>query len=173
MSNLCKCLVAALWLVLAAGLFGSDSSARDLDRLIEQLGSSKFRQRERASQALQTIGARAVPALRKAAEAADAEVRRRAQLLLAALDPKDPGEEKARCIRRSQLPPSEKGWHLRALLKPGMTRVEVMRLLGGPGQVPPGRMALAGHWEEEYPDYALQVNYCQNQFKYTWQHTDW
>jgi uncharacterized protein (TIGR03067 family) len=53
------------------------------DRLIRQLGSRKFREREAASKALAKIGEPALDALRKAAsDNADAEVRRRAAQLV-------------------------------------------------------------------------------------------
>jgi hypothetical protein len=55
--------------------------------LIEALADPDFARRERASRRLAAVGEAAVPALRRAAEAhPDAEVRRRARLLLAASD---------------------------------------------------------------------------------------
>jgi hypothetical protein len=173
MSNLGKYLAAAAWFGVAAGLFGSNPSARDIDRLIEQLGSNKFLKRERASQTLQAIGVRALPALHKAAEAADPEVRRRARLLLAVLDPKEPGEEQAERIRNSRLPPQEKGRQLRALLKLGMTRAQVVRLLGGPGEVPWRGGPRSPLWVEAYSCYELEVGYFRNRLQYTSQSDDW
>jgi len=56
----------------------------EIDRLIQQLGSPKFAEREAASKRLEAIGTPAVKALRKAATTSpDTEVRRRAQRLLA------------------------------------------------------------------------------------------
>lgn len=173
MSNLCKRLAVTIWLGLAAGLIGAELPPRDIDRLIEQLGSNKFLKRERASQALQAIGVRALPALRKAAEAADPEVRRRVRLLLAVLDPKEPGEEQAERIRNGRLPPQEKGRQLRALLKPGMTRAQVVRLLGGPGEVPLRGGPRSPLWVETYSCYELEVGYFQSQLQYTYQSGDW
>jgi uncharacterized protein (TIGR03067 family) len=49
-----------------------------ISRLIEQLGSPSFPEREAASRSLETIGDKALPALQKAKTASDAEVRRRA-----------------------------------------------------------------------------------------------
>ncbi len=80
-----------------SGLFGSavagfpaDSDAvpkARIDRLIEQLGSKKFNEREAAARALEKMGEKALPALRKAAmEHADSEVRRRAASLVVALE---------------------------------------------------------------------------------------
>jgi RNA polymerase sigma factor (sigma-70 family) len=51
-------------------------------RLIEQLGSDSFAEREKATKELEKIGAAALPALRKAAESDDGERRKRASDLL-------------------------------------------------------------------------------------------
>src|SRR5262249_52827188 len=55
---------------------------RKIEQLIEQLGSSKFRVRETAAKELLALGKRAIPALRKALQSTDPDVRLRAQLLL-------------------------------------------------------------------------------------------
>jgi len=55
---------------------------RKIEQLIEQLGSSKFRVREAAAKELLVLGKRAIPALRKALQSTDPDVRLRAQLLL-------------------------------------------------------------------------------------------
>jgi formylglycine-generating enzyme len=61
----------------------ADVDAEKIDRLIRQLGSSKFEEREAAGHALETIGKPALAALRKAASTSeDAEVRRRASRLV-------------------------------------------------------------------------------------------
>jgi WD40 repeat protein len=61
-------------------------SSPDIERLIKQLGSRKFREREAASKALEKVGEAALPALRNAAkDDPDAEVRRRADLLMQAI----------------------------------------------------------------------------------------
>src|SRR5262245_15206289 len=54
-------------------------------RLIRQLGDSEFTKREQASKELDAIGAPALPALRQAASGEDAEVRRRAERLIASI----------------------------------------------------------------------------------------
>jgi hypothetical protein len=59
-----------------------------IDKLVEQLGSSSFADREKAQTALEAIGAPALPALRKAAKSDDPEVRRRAATLLGPLEHK-------------------------------------------------------------------------------------
>jgi hypothetical protein len=53
-----------------------------IDRLINQLGSSTYADREEAGKALDEIGAPALEALRKAAQAKDAEIRRRSAALV-------------------------------------------------------------------------------------------
>jgi hypothetical protein len=57
-----------------------------MDRLIRQLGSAKFAERQAASKALKDLGRVAAPALRQAATSADAEVRGRARRLLEMLE---------------------------------------------------------------------------------------
>ena len=58
-----------------------------IDRLIKQLGSDKFEEREAASKALEAIGEPARDALRKAESGSDdPEVRRRAERAINALD---------------------------------------------------------------------------------------
>jgi hypothetical protein len=64
-------------LVLAASV-QDGSGAPALDRLIHQLGSDEFTQREAASRALDRAGEAALPALRKALASPDPDVRRRA-----------------------------------------------------------------------------------------------
>ncbi len=54
------------------------ADAARIDRLIQQLGSDNFTERESASKALEAIGEAALPALRKAQANPDLEVRRRA-----------------------------------------------------------------------------------------------
>src|SRR5262249_55675630 len=54
----------------------------EIEHLVEQLGSLKFRDREEASKRLEALGEPAWAALRKAAVSPDSEVRRRAQRLL-------------------------------------------------------------------------------------------
>jgi RNA polymerase sigma factor (sigma-70 family) len=59
---------------------------RDLERLIKQLGSDEFEEREAATRALKKVGKPALNALREAAtENADAEVRNRAAALIRAI----------------------------------------------------------------------------------------
>src|SRR5262249_48820037 len=60
----------------------------EIDRLIKQLGSDEFSERDAASKALDAIGEPAREALLKASRSDDAEVRQRAEHLLKALDVK-------------------------------------------------------------------------------------
>jgi hypothetical protein len=57
-----------------------------IERLIEQLGSPSFPTRERATKALRERGPEALPALRKALESKDEEVRKRAEGLIPGLE---------------------------------------------------------------------------------------
>src|SRR5204863_7551886 len=63
-------------------------SAARLAGLIDQLGSPKPDERDAATLALQTLGPAAMKALRDARQHSDAEVRRRARLLLQDLEPR-------------------------------------------------------------------------------------
>src|SRR5262245_34265288 len=82
------CLVCLL--ILGAGLSAVADVPRvetaDAERLVDQLGSSRFAEREAAFKALDALGAAALPALRNAAKSKDAEVRQRAGELLARLE---------------------------------------------------------------------------------------
>jgi hypothetical protein len=68
--------------LLAVLLLPSQSSAADVERLVKQLGSVRFEEREAASRALEKVGYPALDALRKAAKSEDRETRRRAGLLV-------------------------------------------------------------------------------------------
>jgi len=66
---------SALPLLCATG-FSSEPTQAEINRLIEQLGSKRFKKRQAASQALNELGETAWPALLRAAEMhPDAEVR--------------------------------------------------------------------------------------------------
>jgi WD40 repeat protein len=62
--------------------------ARDVEiaRLIDQLGAETFEERQQATRWLEAIGQPALPALRRAAESADPEVRRRAADVIRAIE---------------------------------------------------------------------------------------
>jgi hypothetical protein len=72
-------LLLGLGLVLLAGPGpAAPAEAARINRLIEQMGSGDFDEREKAGTALDAIGEPALPALRKAAQGEDVEVRKRA-----------------------------------------------------------------------------------------------
>src|SRR4051812_26289662 len=70
----------------ARGSGGAASEAKppaaDVPRLIDQLGSRRYAEREQGAQALDALGAPALAELQKAAASPDAEVRRRAAALV-------------------------------------------------------------------------------------------
>ena len=78
-------------LILVAAVRAEDpplapAADADIGRWVEQLGNSDFHKRDEASQALRDAGARALPALRKALSHPNAEVRRRVNDLLPAIE---------------------------------------------------------------------------------------
>lgn len=79
-------LCALLWaFALGSGLSAAAEPPPDasrIDRLISQLGSTKFAEREEASKALDAIGAPALPALKTGANSPDLEVKRRSGTLV-------------------------------------------------------------------------------------------
>lgn len=64
----------------------------EAERLVRQLGSTDFAQREAAAKALLKLGPAALPALEKARQSDDAEVRKRAHDILARLPPAHPAD---------------------------------------------------------------------------------
>jgi hypothetical protein len=72
--------------MLALGAFAADTprpESSEADRLVKQLGSARFLEREAAFKALDALGPAALPALRRAAQSGDTEIRRRAGELIA------------------------------------------------------------------------------------------
>lgn len=81
----------------------SGPSAADVGRLIADLDSDSYKVREQASEGLQRLGARAVPALQKALKnPPSAEVKKRAQRLLAQVDPTEVSAEDLVAVRSVQ-----------------------------------------------------------------------
>jgi hypothetical protein len=70
-----------LWLMAAPAAADKDDAAR-IDKLIEQLGSGSFQEREAATKALDALGAPALEKLKKASQSDDVEVSRRATELV-------------------------------------------------------------------------------------------
>ncbi len=89
-------LTLAFWLVslLTLGLHplsgegtSGEADAAEIERLIQQLGSPKFEEREDAAKRLEAIGEPALETLEKAAEQSkDVEIRRRAQAVVQAIE---------------------------------------------------------------------------------------
>jgi hypothetical protein len=73
-------------LALFAGTAGAADEPPPVEKLIEQLGSPSFPVRERAMKQLRERGPAALPALRKAMESKDEEVRKRAGSLIPPLE---------------------------------------------------------------------------------------
>ena len=75
--------VSGLALVIARSSLGDETPRKEkIDKLIEQLGSGTYSEREKATRELAAIGEPALEALRKAARSDDPEVRQRAGELL-------------------------------------------------------------------------------------------
>src|ERR1043166_2910287 len=81
--------IAGIVLIAASGSFPGDQPkermADRVARLVKQLGHENFAKREAASKELDAIGEPTLNALRKAASSDDAEVRRRAEQLVASI----------------------------------------------------------------------------------------
>lgn len=74
-----------VWLLSGSAAADKDDAER-IDKLIEQLGSGSFKEREAATKALGALGAPALEKLRKAADSDDAEVKRRAADLVTRIE---------------------------------------------------------------------------------------
>jgi hypothetical protein len=66
---------------------GSEARDKETRRLVEQLASERFGDREEATQQLAKLGKSALPRLKEASKSPDAEVRRRAQQLVQQIEP--------------------------------------------------------------------------------------
>ena len=124
------CLILISMLTTDVCLLAPDPAR--IDQLITQLGSEFYAERETATKALNRVGVPALEPLQRACECSDdAEIRRRAERLIKAIEPRA-REERALAIRRSKLSPEMKGQKLKDLVKAGMSEDEVHRLLGLP-----------------------------------------
>jgi hypothetical protein len=127
-----------LLVALGAALSGSPTKNRSRDesearRLVDQLGADSFAAREAASKDLTAMGEQALSALRSAVKSTDPEVRWRASKLVRAIE----GEARRRQledIKKSKLPPREKGRKLKTFINKGMTRQAAEAILG-PGDI--------------------------------------
>src|SRR5437764_1345544 len=91
---LLRALIAAGLVLAAAAVAGRPASQKEaeVDRLVRQLGSDTFAEREDASRRLETLGEPALGLLRQASNSDDAEVRRRARELVAIIERRIYGE---------------------------------------------------------------------------------
>lgn len=64
----------------------ANQDAEKIEQLVEKLGSDSFHEREAAMESIQRIGRAALPALRKAQNSTDAEIRKRAKTLVEQID---------------------------------------------------------------------------------------
>ncbi len=69
---------------------------KEMKRLIDELGSERFEERERATKELSKLGKSALPNLKEAAKSRDPEVRQRALLLIQRISAADMEKELAR-----------------------------------------------------------------------------
>src|ERR1700740_2047877 len=78
------CLMASLVLLTGAGICRAEPApeANRIAGLIQQLGDKEYARREAARKELETVGAPALEALRKAASAKDPEIRRQPQTVM-------------------------------------------------------------------------------------------
>ena len=79
--------VTAITAAIRADEPKSGASEREIKRLIGQLGSERFNDREEATDQLSKFGKSALPSLREATRSPDSEVRRRAQQLVEEMQP--------------------------------------------------------------------------------------
>src|SRR5437870_6500229 len=80
-----RALGALLVVLLTSARGAADAPSPNVEKLIDQLGSRVFAEREQAARLLQARGPSVLPALRKALGHRDTEVRRRVQELIAPL----------------------------------------------------------------------------------------
>jgi hypothetical protein len=149
------CILPVLGLPALAKADSSPPTAAEIDKLIQQLGSRRFKEREAASKALDKVGKPALEALRRAArDDADAEVRRRAGVLVERMDQRL-APVLARRILDSDLSLVEKARRLRRFIKTWMARDQVRAIFGQPNFC----AADMGHYEEPYDQFRLCIDY--------------
>src|SRR5437868_1972554 len=85
--HLLAALLVGLGLALPAALPAADAAdAARVKKLVEQLGSAEFQEREKAVEELDAVGEPALEALRKAAASDDAEIKTRAAKLVTKIE---------------------------------------------------------------------------------------
>jgi hypothetical protein len=90
------------WVLFLGALLAASEEARDsteIEALVERLASDRFEEREEAAQRLLKYEADAVPSLRKAAQSADPQVRKRSAELLVEIHSTTARRELARAVQ--------------------------------------------------------------------------
>lgn len=82
----CRLLLCALFAGFCVTIAGLAAEGARIDRLIDQLSSNNFSEREEATKALDSVGAPALEPLKKAVKSNDAETRRRAEELVSRIE---------------------------------------------------------------------------------------
>jgi HEAT repeat protein len=107
-----RCLAVVVAVVAIATAIRADepksgASQKDIKRLIDQLGSDRFKDREQATHGLSKIGKSALPSLKEATKSPDPEVRRRARRLVEQIEPT---AVRSRDPQQGQLIPAAKSY---------------------------------------------------------------
>jgi WD40 repeat protein len=161
-----------LCLLVAGAGTAEPPPAAEVARLVRQLGSESFAEREEAGRRLDALGEGALPALRKALDADDAEIRRHAVELVRVIERRVCGEQ--RCLRTDGgawcLSVSSDGKRLAAEDAGGtlwlwdLDAERPARQLHGSGVrlgpvafSPDGKWLLSGCRDDAHQDYALRL----------------
>jgi hypothetical protein len=138
-------------LVLLPGQPPGGARTPDVDRLIRQLGSERFREREAASRALNGLGEPALAALRRAAAGGnDLEIQHRAGKLVRSIEGRVLAE-----VKESKLGFRDKYRRMSKVIEPGMSGEWVRQQLGE------GKGGVSEHPQdfECFPAYGIVVWY--------------
>jgi hypothetical protein len=127
MSHLCTNALLITCAIMPAVLFAeSGPRTASIARVILQLGSPKYKERQAANKALRGIGLPALHALRKAAKGNnDVELWARARRLVRVIEDDVVAE-----VKKNKLNGQEKIRRLRTIIRPGMSMEEVHQRLG-------------------------------------------
>ncbi len=124
--------------ILLAGLAFAQQAAPTAEELILKLGSEEYAVREDATKRLVEMGEKAIPALEKALQSSDVEVRMRAGRALRAIrDPKGGREVEAEAGAERPLPQPGQGLRNRSYsieMRDGRVKVRVKELVEGKEQ---------------------------------------
>jgi hypothetical protein len=122
--------------LICISIFAPDlcSLSRDtgqIDRLIQQLGSEYYAERQTATRNLTSLGSATIPALIAAEESPDPEVQRRATRIARIIELRLRYEPVQRTVVSRQSP-AEEGQRLRSILGLGLDADRILSLLGTP-----------------------------------------